>query len=53
MLKLRILTAVVLVPLMVWAVYSLPTQWLAVLMGAFILAAAWEWGGLCEITSRV
>ena len=52
MLKLRILTAAVLVPLMVWAVYALPTQWLAVLMGVFILAAAWEWGGLCEITNH-
>jgi phosphatidate cytidylyltransferase len=52
MLKLRILTAAVLIPLMVWAVYSLPTLWLGVLMGVFILAAAWEWGGLCAITQR-
>lgn len=49
MLKLRLLTAAVLVPLMVWATYALPTLGLGALMGVFILAAAWEWAGLCGI----
>ena len=50
MLKLRLLTAAVLIPLMVWATYALPTLGLGALMGIFILAAAWEWAGLCGIT---
>ncbi|HEX9626043.1 MAG TPA: phosphatidate cytidylyltransferase [Acidiferrobacterales bacterium] len=49
MLKLRVLTAAVLVPLMVWATFALSTAWLGALMGAFILAAAWEWAALCEL----
>ncbi len=52
MLKLRLLTAAILVPLMVWATYALPTLWLGALMGVFILAAAWEWTSLCGL-SRV
>lgn len=50
MLKLRILTAAILVPLMVWATYALATPWLGALMGAFILAAAWEWTRLCGLS---
>ena len=49
MLKLRLLTAAILIPLMVWATYALPTLGLGALMGVFILAAAWEWAGLCGI----
>ncbi len=51
MLRLRILTAAVLVPLMVWATIDLSTAELAVLMGVFIIAAAWEWTALCGLTS--
>lgn len=47
MLKARILTALVLVPLMVWATFALSTPWLGALMGVFILLAAWEWTALC------
>ncbi|MHB8454730.1 MAG: phosphatidate cytidylyltransferase [Acidiferrobacterales bacterium] len=50
MLKLRILTAAVLVPLMVWATIDLSTPKLAALMGVFIIAAAWEWTALCGLT---
>lgn len=52
MLKLRVLTAAVLVPLMVWATFFLSTPQFAVLIGVFILAAAWEWTALCQMTSR-
>lgn len=51
MLKLRLMTAAVLVPLMVWATFALTTPWLGALMGGFILAAAWEWAALCELRS--
>lgn len=50
MLKLRILTAAVLIPLMLWATYALPTPWLGALMGGFILAAGWEWTRLCDLS---
>ena len=50
MLKLRLLTAAILVPLMVWATYALSTFWLGALMGVFILAAAWEWTSLCGLS---
>ena len=50
MLKLRILTAAILVPLMVWATVVLTTPWLGVLMGVFIMTAAWEWTSLCGLS---
>jgi len=42
-LKTRILTALVLIPLLVAALFYLPPGWIAVLFGVFIAAAAWEW----------
>jgi len=46
MLKQRILTAAVLVPLLVAALFYLPLAWIAVLFGFIIGMAAWEWAGL-------
>ncbi|MHB8729068.1 MAG: phosphatidate cytidylyltransferase [Sulfuricaulis sp.] len=46
MLKQRILTAVVAIPLFVAALFYLPPGWLTVLFGMFIAAAAWEWATL-------
>jgi phosphatidate cytidylyltransferase len=46
MLKWRILTAVVLIPLLVAALFYLPLGWIIVLFGFFIAAAAWEWTAL-------
>lgn len=46
MLKQRILTALVLIPLLVAALFYLSLPWLAALLGIFIAAAAWEWAGL-------
>jgi phosphatidate cytidylyltransferase len=43
LLKTRILTALVLIPLLVAALFYLPPGWVAVLFGVFIAAAAWEW----------
>jgi len=42
----RILTALVLIPPLLAALFTLPTFWLAFLFGAFILAGAREWGAL-------
>ena len=49
MLKLRILSALVLVPLVVWALFAWPTPAFAALLGAFILVGAWEWTALAGI----
>ncbi len=49
MLRLRVLTAAVLVPLMVWATFHLSTPALALLFGVFFVAAAWEWTVLCGL----
>jgi phosphatidate cytidylyltransferase len=46
MLKRRILTAVILIPLLVAALFYLPLGWIIVLFGLFIAAAAWEWAAL-------
>lgn len=46
MLKRRILTAVILIPLLVAALFYLPLGWIIVLFGFFIAAAAWEWTAL-------
>ena len=46
MLKQRILTAVVLIPLLIAALFYLPLSWTTLLFAAFIAVAAWEWAGL-------
>lgn len=46
MLKQRLLTALVLIPLVVWLLFTLTTFGLTVLFGAFIALAGWEWAGL-------
>ncbi len=56
MLKKRILTALVLIPLLVAALFYLPPGWLAVLFGVFIALGALEWtalSGLSSTTARV
>ena len=43
MLKQRVITGVILIPIMVAMLLYLPTRWLAILFGAIALAGAWEW----------
>jgi len=49
MLKLRILSALVLIPLVVWALFAWPTPAFAALLGVFILVGGWEWTALAGI----
>lgn len=49
MLKLRILSSLVLVPLVLWALFAWPLPWFAAFMGLFILAGAWEWSALAGL----
>ncbi|MEY2701182.1 MAG: phosphatidate cytidylyltransferase [Pseudomonadota bacterium] len=52
MLKHRVITALVLVPLVVAAVLWLPQIWFAYIWGIFILAGVWEWSALSGLASR-
>lgn len=51
MLLQRIITALILVPLVVLAVFQLPLEYFSLLMGLITLLAAWEWTRLVGIDS--
>lgn len=47
MLKLRIITALILIPVLLWALFGWSQVAFAVFLGFFILVGAWEWTALC------
>ncbi|MBI2780156.1 MAG: phosphatidate cytidylyltransferase [Gammaproteobacteria bacterium] len=49
MLKQRLLTAAILIPLVVWGVLALPNTVFAVLLAVIVIAGFWEWAGLMGI----
>lgn len=49
MLKLRILTALVMVPLVIWALFAWSHTAFTIFLGLFILIGAWEWTALCGL----
>jgi len=49
MLKLRILSALVLVPLVLWVLFVWPLPGFAAFIGIFILGGAWEWSALAGL----
>jgi phosphatidate cytidylyltransferase len=51
MLKLRILSAMVLIPLLLWATFAWPLAWFAGFLAFFILIGAWEWTALAGLRS--
>lgn len=53
MLLQRIITALILVPLVVLAVFQLPSEYFSLLIGLITLLAAWEWTNLIGIHSPV
>lgn len=53
MLRHRIITALVLAPLVVGAVYLLPHVWFAALIAGIIGLASYEWAGLCGWTHPI
>jgi phosphatidate cytidylyltransferase len=48
-LRQRILTALVLIPAVIWAVLQLPTQQFAALLAVLVLMGAWEWSNLAGL----
>ncbi len=53
MLKQRLLTALVLIPLVVWAVLALSTNALGLVLALFVVLGSWEWGRLIGLNSVV
>ncbi|NOR51723.1 MAG: phosphatidate cytidylyltransferase [Gammaproteobacteria bacterium] len=51
MLKQRVITALILAPLVVWGILSLPDGWFALLLAVVALAGFWEWSAF--VTSKV
>lgn len=51
MLKQRILTAIVLIPLVFAALWFLPSAIVAVIVAALMLVCAWEWGGFMRLSN--
>lgn len=47
MLKLRFITALILIPVLLWALFGWSQVAFAVFLGFFILVGAWEWTALC------
>ena len=51
MLKQRLLTAAVLIPLLVAAIFGLSTPYFALLLAAVVAVAMWEWGRLVHFSA--
>ena len=52
MLKARLLTAAVLIPLVVWGTLALHTLWFSLLVALVVALGAWEWSALAGLSSR-
>jgi len=50
-LRARLISAAILVPLVVYVVLGLPTRYLALAFGAVLLLAGWEWAALVPLRS--
>ena len=46
MLKLRVITALVLLPIVLGAVFGLDRQMFAIVAGVFFVLAGWEWSAM-------
>jgi CDP-diglyceride synthetase len=53
MLKQRLITAAILIPIVVWAILALPSQIILLLFTAVAGLAAWEWLALINIKSTI
>ncbi|WP_394754031.1 phosphatidate cytidylyltransferase [Crenothrix sp.] len=51
MLLQRIITAAILIPLIVLAIFKLPTDYFSLIFALIMLLGAWEWTNLIEITN--
>ena len=49
MLKQRLITALILISVLLWALFAWPQPAFAIFLGVFILVGAWEWTALCGL----
>ncbi|MGA9573435.1 MAG: phosphatidate cytidylyltransferase [Lysobacterales bacterium] len=52
MLKLRVLTALLLLPLVMVAIFALPAQWFLILLAIVLLGGSWEYVRLAGVSGR-
>ncbi len=52
MLRNRLITALILAPIIVFGILKLPPLWFTAVWGAVVLVAFWEWTGLAGLQSR-
>jgi phosphatidate cytidylyltransferase len=53
MLRVRVISALILIPVLVSAILFLSVKALAMILASIVLVAAWEWSGLAGFTSQV
>ena len=56
MLAMRVLTAAILLPLLIAAIFWLPLLYFAIILGVLILVGAWEWSalvGMTQVSQRI
>ena len=51
MLKQRLITAAILIPLVIWGILALPTAYLAIVLALLIAQGGWEWAGFMQLKS--
>ncbi|WP_234494392.1 phosphatidate cytidylyltransferase [Vibrio maritimus] len=51
--KQRIITALILAPLVVWGIFSLPLLWFIGLVSAITMVGVWEWAQFTQNQSRI
>jgi len=51
MLKQRVITALILAPLVIWGILTLPESWFALLIGVVAVGGFWEWSAF--VTSKM
>lgn len=52
MLKQRIITAAILIPLVIAVIFLLDAKWFSILFAVFVAIGAWEWAGLCKLSEK-
>jgi phosphatidate cytidylyltransferase len=53
MLKNRIITAAMLIPVVIAFIFLLDRIWFSVLFAVFVAIGAWEWAGLCKLSEKM
>ena len=50
-LRQRLLTAAILIPLVIWGVFGLSSGWFSVMLALLVVLGAWEWSGLVPLAT--